>query len=84
MLYLLHMPLLLIYFKLGFYSEHMFLHYAWLSNCWCQCGLLVLDFVQEKFHNTSPGDFESMFIKAGDSETKEGLKIKEARSQQQE
>ena len=48
------------------------------------CSVRVLDFVQERFHNTSPGDFESMFIKAGDSETKEGLKIKESRSQQQE
>ena len=28
----------------------------------------------------NPGDFEIMFIKAGDSETKEGLKIEEARA----
>ena len=34
--------------------------------------------MQERFSNTSPGDFESMFIKAGDSETKEGLGIEEA------
>ena len=26
----------------------------------------ALDFTQGRFHNTSPGDFESMFIKAGD------------------
>ena len=32
----------------------------------------------------SPGDSESMFTKVRDSETKEGLKIEEARSQQQE
>ena len=25
----------------------------------------VFDFVQERFHNASPGDFEIMFIKAG-------------------
>ena len=29
-------------------------------------------------HNTSPGDFESMFIKAGNSETKEGLRVEDA------
>ena len=44
----------------------------------------VLDFVQERFHSMSPGDFESTFIKAGDHETKEGPKMEEARSQQQE
>ena len=38
----------------------------------------VLDFVQERFHNTSPGDFESTFIKARDSEIKEGLRVEEA------
>ena len=38
----------------------------------------ALDFMQEIFHNTSPGDFESTFIKAGDSEMKEGLRIEEA------
>ena len=37
----------------------------------------VLDFVQERFHNTSPGDFWGMFIKAGDSETKEGDRVEE-------
>lgn len=34
--------------------------------------------MQERFHNTSPGNFESTFIKDGDRQTKEGLKIKEA------
>ena len=29
------------------------------------CSVWVLDFVWKRFHNTSPGDFESMFIKAG-------------------
>ena len=38
----------------------------------------ALDFVQESFQNRSPGDFESIFIKAADSETKEGLKVEEA------
>ena len=38
----------------------------------------VIDFVQERFHNMSPGDFESMCIKAGDSEAKEGLKVEES------
>ena len=38
----------------------------------------VLDSVQESFQNRSPGDFESIFIKAADSETKEGLKVEEA------
>ena len=47
-------------------------------------GMWVLDFMKERFYNTSPSDFESMFIRAGDSETKEGLKIEEARAQQQE
>ena len=37
----------------------------------------VLDLVWERFHNTSPSDFESMFIKAGDSETEEGLRVEE-------
>ena len=38
----------------------------------------VLDFVQGRFHNTCPGDFESLLIKAGDNETKEGPKVEEA------
>ena len=37
----------------------------------------VLDFLQERFHNMSPGDF----IKAGDSETKERLTVEEARGE---
>ena len=44
----------------------------------------VLAFVQERFPDMSSDDVESKFIKAGDSETKEGLKIEEARSQQQQ
>ena len=44
----------------------------------------VLDFVQERFHDMSPGDFESTFIKAGGSETKKRLKIEEVRLLQQE
>ena len=40
--------------------------------------LWVLDFVQKRFHNMSPGDFEGMFIKAGGSETKDGLMVEEA------
>lgn len=35
--------------------------------------LWVLDFVQERLHNTSPGDFESMFITAEDSVKRKGL-----------
>ena len=38
----------------------------------------VLDFMEQRFHNMSPGDFESVSIKAGDSEMKERLKIEEA------
>ena len=34
--------------------------------------------MQERFHKTSPSDFESTFIKARDSETKEGLKVEES------
>lgn len=37
----------------------------------------VLDFVQERFHEVSPADTESVFIKAGDSETRAGLGLKE-------
>ena len=33
----------------------------------------VLDLVQERFHSMSPGECESTFIKAGDSETRKGL-----------
>ena len=41
------------------------------------CSVWVLDFMQERCHNMSPGDLESTFVKAGDSETKEGLRIEE-------
>ena len=37
------------------------------------CSVCVLELVRERFCNPSPGDFESMFIKAGDSETRKGL-----------
>ena len=33
----------------------------------------ILDFMQERSHDMSLGDFESMFIKAEDSETRKGL-----------
>ena len=35
----------------------------------------ILDSMQERFHNMSPTDFESMFIKPGDSQTK-GLRYR--------
>ena len=34
--------------------------------------------MQERCHTTAPGDVESTFIKAGDSDTNEGLQIQEA------
>lgn len=34
--------------------------------------------MQEGFYRRTPGDFERMFIKAGTSETKEGLGVGEA------
>ena len=37
------------------------------------CSVWVLDFMQKRFHNTSPGDLERTFINAGGSETKKGL-----------
>ena len=40
----------------------------------------VLDLMQGRFHDMSPGDFEDVLIKAGDRETKEGLTMEEARS----
>ena len=40
-------------------------------------GMGVLDFAQERFRNMIPGDFESKFLTAGDSETKEGLRVEE-------
>ena len=42
------------------------------------CSVRVLDFAQERFRNMIPGDFESKFLTAGDSETKEGLRVEEA------
>ena len=33
--------------------------------------------MQERFHNTSPGDLENIFIKVGDSETMQRLKVEE-------
>ena len=42
------------------------------------CSAWVLDFVQEKFHNPSAADFESILIKAGDSGAKEEHRVKEA------
>ena len=36
----------------------------------------VLDIVQERFHNTSPGGYEGTSIKAGDSDTRKGLALK--------
>ena len=44
----------------------------------------VLDFCRRIIQDTNPGDFESMFVKAGDSETKEGLSIEGAKSQEQD
>ena len=38
----------------------------------------ALDLVQERFRNVSPGGFESTFLKAGDIETEEGLRVEEA------
>lgn len=39
------------------------------------CRVWVPDCVWERFHNTSPGDFESMFTKAGDGETRERRRV---------
>ena len=52
-----------------FYSDHRF----------PTCSVLVLDFVWERFHNTSPGDLGSKFIKAKDSEMKDLEKQQEPR-----
>ena len=38
----------------------------------------LLDFMWERFHNMSTGDFQSMFTKAGDSETRQELSVEEA------
>ena len=43
--------------------------------------LRVLDIVQERFHNASSDDFESTFIKDGDSETRKGLGRRSSRSE---
>ena len=37
------------------------------------CRVWVPDFVQERFHNMSLGDYDDAFIKSGDSETRKGL-----------
>ena len=39
---------------------------------WQVGSMWVLDFAQERFHK-SPGDFESIFIKAEDSDTRKDL-----------
>ena len=39
--------------------------------------MCVLDFVEEIFHSTSPGDLGSPFVKAGDSERKERPGVEE-------
>lgn len=36
------------------------------------CSVWVLDFLRERLHNPSLSNFESTFMKAGDSETKAG------------
>ena len=36
------------------------------------CGFMTSQ-VQERLHKTSPSDYESTFVKAGDSETRKGL-----------
>lgn len=38
----------------------------------------VLDFVQERCHETSPADIESVFINAGGSETRVGPGLKKS------
>lgn len=40
----------------------------------------VFDFVQERFHNVSSGDFKDVLIKVGESITKEVLKIEKSNS----
>ena len=37
---------------------------------------LVLDFMQDRFHHKSPGEFESAFIKAGTVKQRKGLGYK--------
>lgn len=53
-----------------------------MSLPWHVWNMWVLDFMQKRFHNMNPGNFESMFIKSGDNKIKEGLRIEETRSQQ--
>ena len=40
----------------------------------------ILAFMLERFHNTSPRDFEGMFITPGDSKIREGLAQKSNRT----
>lgn len=40
---------------------------------WPAGPMWVLDFMLQRAHSMSPGDFKSMFIKAGVSEIKKGL-----------
>ena len=40
----------------------------------------ILDFVQERIQDMSPGNFESAISKGRDSETEERLRVEEARS----
>ena len=41
--------------------------------------VVVLGFMQERFHSSSPGGIQSTLIKAGVGETKAGLTIEETR-----
>ena len=43
------------------------------ASIWVASSAWILDSVQEEFLKRIPGDFENMFIKAGDSETQVGL-----------
>lgn len=40
--------------------------------------MYVLDFIQSRFHSTSPGGSESMCVKTGDRGTKGGLRVEGA------
>ncbi|KAF6131180.1 hypothetical protein HJG60_008050 [Phyllostomus discolor] len=42
------------------------------------CSVWVLDFMQDRFQCAGPGGFEILFVKAEDSERKEGLRVEEA------
>ena len=37
------------------------------------CSVWGFDLVQERFHNMSPGDYEGVFIKVGESKARKGL-----------